>query len=65
MKIKLSDGIIDTSKIKKIYSRPKKLHSGLNKIIRPHYSIEYIDGYFKVINKQEYKILKNILKEGE
>ncbi len=59
MKIKLSDITIDTSNIKELHNKNKKLHEGLNKTIRPHYSIEFINGTFLPINKQEYKLLKS------
>lgn len=59
MKIKLSDITINTSNIKQLHNKDKKLHSGLNKTIKPHYSIEFINGTFLQINKQEYKIIKN------
>lgn len=57
MKIKLCDGVIDTSKIKRLRKKPIKLLSGLRDKIKPKYSIEFLDGTFKVINKQEYKLL--------
>lgn len=59
MKIKLSDITIDTSNIKELHNKNKKLHSGLNKTIKPHYSIEFINDTFLPINKQEYKLLKS------
>lgn len=62
-KIKLTQSTINISKIKAIYNKPKKLLSGFNKTIRPHYCIEFIDGTFMTINKQEYKLLDSILEK--
>ncbi len=61
MKVRLSQITIDTSKIKAIYNKYKKLQAG-TKTIRPHYCIEFIDGNFMEINKQEFKMLEGILK---
>ena len=61
MKVRLSQITIDTTTIKTIYNKYKKLQAG-TKIVRPHYCIEFIDNNFMEITKQEYKILKGILK---
>lgn len=62
MKIKLSKATIDTEKIKKIYRTPKRLYDlNVNKSIKVKYSIEYWDGDFIPINKQEYKMIRDIL----
>lgn len=61
MKVKLSQITLDISKIKQLHNKYKKLHSGLNKTTRPHYSVEFHDGTFTEITKQEYKLLKGIL----
>jgi len=61
MKVKLSNNnIIDTAFIKQLRNKKVKLQAGLNKIIRPKYSIEFIDGTFIEISKQEYKLLKRM-----
>lgn len=60
MKIRLSKITIDTSKIKTIHNKYKKLMAG-TKTIRPHYCIEFDNGNFMEINKSEYKTLKGIL----
>lgn len=62
MKIKLSKTTIDTDKIKKIYRTPKKLYDlNVNKSIKVKYSVEYYNGDFIPINKQEYKMISNML----
>lgn len=61
MKIKLSQITIDTTTIKSIYNKYKKLQAG-TKTVRPHYCIEFNNGNFMEITKQEYKTLKGILK---
>ena len=63
MKIKLTDCVVDTKKIKQLRNKPIKLLRGLNKKIKPHYTIEFIDNTFKVITKQEYKLLKEAINE--
>lgn len=65
MKVKLALTTIDTSKIKQLHNKYKRLHSGLGGTIRPHYSIELDDGSFIVITKQEYKLLSKILKGSD
>lgn len=62
MKVRLSQITIDTSKIKTIHNKYKRLQAG-TKTIRPHYCIEFINGKFLEINKKEYKMLKGILKD--
>lgn len=64
MKVRLSQITIDSSKIKAIHNKYKKLQAG-TKTVRPHYCIEFIDGIFMEITKQEYKKLKGILKNEE
>lgn len=62
MKIKLSKTTIDTNKIKKLYRTPKKLYDlNVNKSIKVKYSVEYYNGDFIQINKQEYKMISNML----
>lgn len=61
MKIKLSQITIDISRIKQLHNKPKKLYAGMGKDIRPNYCIEFKDGTFTEITKQEYKMLDNIL----
>lgn len=61
MKVRLSKITIDTSKIKAIHNKYKRLQAG-TKTIRSHYCIEFNDGNFMEINKQEYKMLEGILK---
>lgn len=65
MKIKLFDGIIDTSKIKRIRKKPIKLQEGLKGEIKPHYSIEFNNGNFMEITKQEYKLIKKFMEEKD
>lgn len=61
MKIKLFDVTINTDKIKQLRKKPIKLQHGLNGTIKPRYSIEFNDGTFKEITKQEYKRLIKML----
>lgn len=61
MKVKLSQITLDISKIKQLHNKYKKLHSSLNKTIKPHYSVELNDGTFIEITKHEYKLLKGML----
>lgn len=62
MKIKLSKTTIDTNKIKKLHRTPKRLYDlNVNKSIKVKYSIEYWNGDFIPINKQEYKMIRGIL----
>lgn len=65
MKIKLFDTTINTDNIKKLWNKPKKLHCGLSKTIKPNYSIEFNDGTFKEITKQEYKLLLKYLESED
>lgn len=61
MKVKLSNNnIINTAFIKQLRNKKVKLQAGLNKIIKPKYSIEFMDGTFTEISKQEYKLLKRM-----
>ena len=64
-KIKLNDNIIDTLKIKKLHKKTGKLYCklycGRGKVERTHYAVEYIDGTYFIINKQEYKLLKKVI----
>lgn len=62
MKVRLSQITIDTSNIKQIYNKYKKLQAG-TKTIRPHYCIEFTNGNFMEIDKKEYKMLKGLLKK--
>lgn len=62
MKIKLSKITIDTNKIKELHRTPKRLYDlNVNKSIKVKYSVEYYNGDFIPINKQEYKKIKNII----
>lgn len=62
MKIRLSKFIIDTDKIKKLHKTPKKLYDlNVRKSIRTLYSVEYYNGDFIPINKQEYKMIRNMI----
>ena len=65
MKVKLSNITINTSIIKELHNKKQRLHSGLNKTIKPKYSIEFVNGTFLPINKQEYKIVKKVLDKVE
>ena len=60
MRIRLSQVTVETSQIKQLHNKWKKLRAG-NKDIKLHYSIEFTDESFMEITKQEYKMLKNIL----
>lgn len=62
MKVKLCDGIIDTSNIKQLHRKRQTLWCGYGKFERTHYAIEYLDGNYRVINKQEYKMIKKVMK---
>ena len=62
MKVRLSQITIDIINIKTIHNKYKKLQAG-TKTIRPHYCIEFIDGNFMEITKQEYKKLKQLLEK--
>lgn len=64
MKITLTDCVINTDEIKQLRKRPIKLLAGINTKIKPHYSIEFINGNFKVITKQEYKLIKKAINEN-
>ena len=65
MKIKLSRANpIDISTIKALHSTPKKMLSGLNTTIKPHYYIEFNSGTYMVISKQEYKMLRRVMNNG-
>lgn len=65
MKVKLRDGItIDTTKIKALRNKPVKLYVSLGKGTKVDYSIEWNNGMFSEISKQDYKRLIKIL-EGE
>lgn len=63
MKVKLTQITIDISKIKRLHNNRKRLQAG-TKTIKSHYCIEFIDGNYMVINKQEYKMLSKILGEN-
>ena len=60
MKVRLSQITIDTTTIKAIHNKYKKLQAG-TKTVRPHYCIEFIDNNFMKITKQ----LKILLKDME
>lgn len=62
MKIKLSQLTVDTSKIKKLHNCPRKLYDiNVKKSKVYNYYIELEDNNCIPINKQEYKLIKNII----
>lgn len=62
MKVRLSQITIDTDNIKAIHNKYKKLQAG-TKTVRPRYCIEFNNGNFMEITKQEYKTLEKLIKE--
>lgn len=62
MKIKLTcKTIIDTKEIKRLRDKPVRLYISFGKEEKVDYSIEWNDGTFTEITKQEYKRLKKIV----
>lgn len=63
MKIKLTcQTIIDTNEIKSLRNKPVRLYVSFGKETKVDYSIEWKDGTFTEITKQEYKRLNKLLK---
>ena len=64
--INLDNGIkIKSTEIKKIRNKPKKLYAGFGKEIRADYCLEFYNGTFMELTKQQYKMIKKILRGEE
>ena len=61
--INLGNGIkIKTSEIKQLRDKPIKLYVEFGKEIKADYCLEFYDGTFIELTKQQYKMIKKILK---
>lgn len=65
MKIKLKSGfVVDTKEVRRLHNKPIRLVK-IRYTIKPKYSVEFLDGTFEVLSRQEYKLLSKVIVNEE